>query len=256
MKQLVYFIHECEYGKVLGGVERRFLGISAEFSKLGLESYVIELSPSLSASWVKSDYHLTIAKSKNDRGPRFLSFVQNVLHLTWQGLKIMREEGCDLVYVTRHDFYENVIPAYLVSRVARIPLVIVCHHVNPKDLLSTKQLFITARKAGLRTSSAAISLLKEWVPRLIIPRCDLCFVVSESSAREFKRVFGVQRVRVVGNGIDLPDQEIIAASSTKKYAVAFCGRMEPYKGTDTLIRAWQLIVQKCPKAKLVMIGAA
>lgn len=63
------------------------------------------------------------------------------------------------------------------------------------------------------------------------------------------------RIRLIPNGIDLPDRVWISTQA-RPGQVVFVGNLgqQPYKGVDVLLRAWVAVASKRPDARLSLLG--
>jgi glycosyltransferase involved in cell wall biosynthesis len=99
------------------------------------------------------------------------------------------------------------------------------------------------------------------IERPLMRRATTLIALTEAEVRSF-RALGVQTpCRVIPNGVDIVDHpqsvERFAGSFTfspDEMVILFMARLHPIKGADRLIRAFLMIHNKFPKAKLVMAG--
>ncbi|MDH5483411.1 MAG: glycosyltransferase family 4 protein [Candidatus Bathyarchaeota archaeon] len=230
MRILAFFLSSCEYGKYLGGAERRFLEISSILQKLGVKMFVLEYKPSLSETWGDSGYH-SINISQRFIDHAILETVRMII----KGIKTCAENKCNVVYVPNrhcygHNNLVNVIPAYVVSLIFRKPLVIVFHHLMPTDPGDRNII----RLAAYRHAKA-------------------CIAVSQATADDFRKAFGLSRLVVSSNGVNLANFRNIE-SMAKVYDAVFFGRMSEEKGVFTLLKAWKILIKQMPSAHLLLLG--
>jgi hypothetical protein len=108
---LAYFTHDMRYGGIVGGAERRFLEITKILREKNVEVNTIEFFPSLSKTW----YGVANSASETIRVERYNRVINLILELRLliiQGIRVAKKERVDLIYVTRHDMPENLIPGY------------------------------------------------------------------------------------------------------------------------------------------------
>jgi glycosyltransferase involved in cell wall biosynthesis len=232
LRILAFFIHFQPHGKNIGGSTRRFLYLSKCLKKREVELYAMEYSPSLAELSDDTSYHpLTINERYKDH--KLLS----MLVLTIYGILSCIRMRCDLVYVPdhwtwRHSPYINLLPAFIVSRICRVPLVIVFHHFTPKFVLKHRPV--------------QLSLMRQ---------ADCCIAVSQSTARDAEKYFQI-RSKVSGNGVDLNlyKKSFKSGSESKLFDAAFLGRITADKGIFTLVESWKIVTAKLPSAQLLLIG--
>lgn len=120
--------------------------------------------------------------------------------------------------------------------------------------------------AAARVASRRVTFLPKgrFIHRLKYGRgCDGVIAVSEHIGGLLRRS-GIRNVHVIPDGIDfpagLPDAEArgqarerfgIAATD---FAIGHAGAFTPEKGQDVLIQAFQLVVQRLPRARLLLAG--
>lgn len=227
---LALFLSSCEYGKYLGGAERRFLEISSSLKRLGTEMFVLEYKPSLSEACGYSSYH-SIKISR-----RFIdNAILETARLILKGIKACAEHKINLVYVPIRHCYGynnivNVIPAYIISLILRKPLVIVFHHLQSMDPRDKN----IVRLAAYRHAKA-------------------CIAVSRATADDFRKVFGLSRLVTSSNGVNSARFESIRRQE-KIYDAVFFGRISEDKGVFTLLSAWKTLIGQMPSARLLLLG--
>jgi glycosyltransferase involved in cell wall biosynthesis len=249
LRILAYFTHDMRYGGVVGGAERRFLEISKILREKNVRVSTIEFFPSLSKAWYGVG-NSTIETSRVQRYNRVINLILELRLLIMQGVQVARKERIDLIYVTRHDIPEDLIPGYVVSRIVRRPVVVVFHHLLPGDHLSLGHLIEERRKKGYNFMSIVISTIIDAISRKILRGVELSIAVSNSTRRDAESCFGTRNMVVVGNGTN---RRKIDADG-KIFEAAFCGRIEESKGISILISAWKTVQSRLPGSKLVLVG--
>lgn len=248
---LGFFIHHRQPGEFAGGTERRFLEVAKCFACFGLKVYALELKPPLKNAWIKADYSsLAVSRKSPKRALDLLSFV---LYLSIVAPFLCKRLSCNIVYATRHELPENVIPAYLTSRLCGIPLIIVFNAVFKKDRLRIRELLANRLRKGFNPISALWLTLLDFVMRIIYRKAEACIAVSPTLKKQTMKNLKVQEVFVSGNGVNLGKFEP-RSDVDEIYEAAFLGRIHPSKGIQTLLRAWKLVTEEVSQAKLMLIG--
>lgn len=230
IRLLAFFLNSCEYGKYVGGAERRFLELTTCFSKLGVETFALEYKPSLAVKWGYSSYH-SIEINRKLIKYAILGAIITILH----GIRACASKKCDIVYVPNsgvmsYSSMMNLVTGYVVSFLCRKPLVIVFHHVTPLDHLDRNGIRILAHK-----------------------HAKACIVVSQVTARAVERSYNLRSPILASNGVNL-DVFTKIKSQKEIYDAVFFGRMSEDKGTFTLLDAWKTIITKIPSAQLLLLG--
>ena len=84
---------------------------------------------------------------------------------------------------------------------------------------------------------------------------DLVIVNSEAVRREvLARRIPIRRVEVVPNGVDLARFTPAADWPADDGSILFVGRLVAQKGVDVLLRAFSVLLRRCPQSRLVVIG--
>jgi glycosyltransferase involved in cell wall biosynthesis len=102
--------------------------------------------------------------------------------------------------------------------------------------------------------AGAIGYAIEWI-------CARCcaehLMISLLHARRMRTLLGVDpdRIHVIARGIDVEKISSLSKSIPKQKRVLYVGRLLPYKNVGTIVRAWPLIMQRFPEARLRIIGA-
>jgi len=94
IKILAFFLNSVEYGKHVGGSERRFLEVSTCLRKLGAETFALEYKPSLAVKWGYSGYH-SIEISRRLINHAVLDPIRIILH----GIEACMKNKCNIVYM-------------------------------------------------------------------------------------------------------------------------------------------------------------
>jgi phosphatidyl-myo-inositol alpha-mannosyltransferase len=83
-------------------------------------------------------------------------------------------------------------------------------------------------------------------------------IAVSRAAREFVGEYFPADYRIIGNGIDFPRFNTPAAPldspSDSRPTVVFVGRLEKRKGLRFLLRAWPMVIQRVPDARLIVVG--
>jgi len=225
---LAFFLHSFEYGKYVGGAERRFLEVSSCLKKLGVKTFALEYKPSLAEKWGYSSYH-SIEINRRFTNHAVLEAARTILH----GIKACIRNKCNIVYVPNRVTSGNLISAYTVSLLCRKPLVIVFHHLMQRDYND-------------KYYPKIIKLLAH-------KHAETCIAVSQATANEVKKTFNVERLIITTNGINL-DIFRNVKSQPKIYDAVFFGRISEEKGVFTLLQAWKTVITQTPSAQLLLLG--
>ncbi|MBV9172703.1 MAG: glycosyltransferase family 4 protein [Chloroflexi bacterium] len=83
-------------------------------------------------------------------------------------------------------------------------------------------------------------------------------IAVSRAAREFVGEYFPADYRIIGNGIDFPrfntPTDPLESPRDRRPTVLFVGRLEKRKGLRFLLRAWPMVVQRVPDARLIVVG--
>jgi len=231
MKILAFFTQPSHvaYGKLVGGIQRRFLEISSGLRKLGVEVSALEYGPPLAERWGYSAAYNPIELNRRFQKHLFL----DVPRLLVQALVACLKLKCDIVYVPGRLLGGDrvfAIAPLIVSFLCRKPLVIVFHHLRPRDYGE-----------------------KNPIALLAYAQAKVCIAVSKSTANEIAENFKTRRIAVAGNGVN-PELFKRVEKQRKEYDAVYFGRISQEKGIHTLLLAWKIVIQKAPSAQLLLMG--
>ena len=235
---------------LIGGSERRFLEMSRCFRNLGVDVYALEAFPTFRDMGINTRYNDLLEVKKFPR----LRLLFMLLYLTPKALLFCRKNKCNLIYISHHYVFENVLSGFLVSCLLRKPFVVVFNGSLSPYFHSSFRSSLTyhRKKDGLISSLyfAFIDIFQTFVYR----RANVCIAVSRSLAKEIKCQFNVKNLVVVGNGVNISEMSSHSFRRRKLYDAVFVGWLHPDKGVETLLKAWKVVVGKNPLSKLVIIG--
>ena len=165
----------CYHGKIVSGVERRFLEISSHLISLGAEIFTLEYKPSFFLEgWDYSSYR-SIKLIRRFRSHDVLEAIRLIIH----GLRNCVKFKCDAIYVPGGFPYGSlrvILPPYIVSLLCRKPLVIVIHDLKER-----------ARNYSEGAIMRTIRLLTH-------RRAEACITVSQATANDIRMNFNVRNL--------------------------------------------------------------
>jgi glycosyltransferase involved in cell wall biosynthesis len=241
---------------LIGGSERRFVDLSRHFRELGVEVYAVEASPTFVDLGMNPKYTDLLKVRKFPR----LRFPFALFYLTPKAIWFCRKKGCNLIYISHHYLFENIVTGFLTSWFLRRSFVVVFNgsaRSSPDSLspyihpsFRSSLVYHRAKGEGIPQSLyfSFIDILQTFAFR----RANVCIAVSESLAKELQCQFSLKNLLVVGNGVNV--SEMTHEPREKQYDAVSVGRLDPDKGTETLLKAWRIVADKKPSSKLAVIG--
>jgi len=95
-------------------------------------------------------------------------------------------------------------------------------------------------------------------------RADRIIPVSEALADYIRRTCPPAKITVIANGVDLQKFELAgdgrafrrawSGGTDGEFVIGFVGSLKPWHGTEVLIDAFSLVVERHPNARLVLVG--
>lgn len=247
----------------LGGYESYLHYLSQEMSTYGHDSFIVTQSPRESAPKIehRDSYEiynipgnylearkwefLSLPESEREEqaGQMFSSndLDQNVLKLKTQLLEIVNRLSPDVIHAhSTYIVFNRVLHALVKDGELRGVALVATIHGLPKPIILP---------GGIKTTD--YEQLAAYCP------FDRILAVSDTVARSLHDLLAGQseetRVQRLYIGINLdvfrPD-----SSKSKKWDIAFMGRLEPMKGVDVFPEMLQILQKKHPRLKMVMTG--
>jgi len=237
---------------LIGGSERRFLEVSKRFRNSGIDVYALEATPTFGEMGINPPYKGLLEVKKFNRLRLFFL----LLYLTPKALWYCRKNRCNLVYVSHHYVFENVLSGFLVSYLLRKPFVVVFNgSLSPYFHSSFGLSFTYHRKKGDGLVPSLYSSVIESFQTSVYRRASACIAVSRSLEREIRHEFNFKNLVVVGNGVDMSEMSSHFRRN-ELYDAIFVGWLHPDKGIETLLKAWKIVTTKRKFSKLLIVGKA
>jgi glycosyltransferase involved in cell wall biosynthesis len=232
-----------------GGTERRLIEVVKNFNASGVTPHIVEFYR------YSLDYggFGQINRVKRLFPEGLIGDLLRVLYLTPIILRIGLKNKVNAIYMNRSDVTDNLLQGFIVSRIMRKPLVLICHDLPRYRKLSLRKMIPIWRKRGVDLKLLFSHIFNTIIKRTIHERADLGLAVSKETERQVKK-FVNPHVYYSGNGIDVkrfrPDNSL-----PKSFDAIYFGRIEKYtKNIDTLLNCWRIVLDEFPKAKLILAG--
>lgn len=234
-------------GKGISGSDRIFI----EFARRWSKKHQVEIYTSESGKRMCTALNLPARVIIHSYPFGFLEYLSKILFGIYLGFKLKPEDG-DMVY-SASEFWMDSLPAFIFKlRLSKIKWVASWYQTAPNPLVGFAE--------GKRQERYRWKALLYWSTQLLIKPlisrfADFILINNENEKRHFQ---GIEKKLIVVLGavdIDLISKYIKKFSKLSKiYEAVFQGRFHPQKGVVELIKIWKLVVNRLPKAKLIMIG--
>jgi glycosyltransferase involved in cell wall biosynthesis len=254
------FFHPRADFTALGGAEKRFLRILKAWDRKGAAVTVIESSPTLVSACCPSFETREIASSVSAYGKGlysiYLEWVLWVVKACVRCPSILMEKKQDII-LSPNNTLPNLVVAYFVHVLSRLPLVVTVHHFdfpNTDEKANLASAYRIYRHAGFGKTIALVKALTFSIMLALVKRADMLITVSNHTARFLlKSDIPKEKISVSGNGIDT-DRIEQSKAENKIFEGIFVGRISRDKGVFDLVQIWKLIVAEEPDFKLLVVG--
>jgi glycosyltransferase involved in cell wall biosynthesis len=155
----------------------------------------------------------------------------------------LMKENCDLIHAHGFGYFTSDCSA-LISTVRRIPLVLTTHGFFP-----------VTRPTHPALDSLYVAMSRNWVLKV----SKKILSISDSDARQFRRLVAPQKVTVIRNAVDTkfwsePGSRVTRFCDESGPIIGAVGRVTSAKGFQLLIKATPSILREMPNAKVSIVG--
>lgn len=142
----------------------------------------------------------------------------------------------------------DVLPAWWLSMRKHVPWAALIHWVPDSPWRNNR--------GSTKFIYNFIYYIQNWLAhQLIKGRAQKYLAVSDITRDKLAKIgFDLKKLEVVYCGVDLKEIQAVKVRGIKKYDGVFLKRLNPGKGSFDLIPIWKMVVNKNPKAKLLVIG--
>ncbi|MGB9671683.1 MAG: glycosyltransferase, partial [Candidatus Bathyarchaeales archaeon] len=254
---LTVFFHPNTSVTAMGGAEKRFVETLRRLCGNSAFS-VLESPPSLLTNSEIKCFRLVVSSHLNGAGwlSNYLCWVLWALKASIEGLRFAMEAKPQIIFVPNNTF-PNLLAGYILSKILRVPLCVVVHHVDLPSLnvgeKSAGSLYNCYRSVGYGHAVALVKAAAFYVAVSLLKKVNTVIAVSRFTAKSL-RCTGVLNLKVFvsGNAVDAKFIENVKPSEAlKKYDAVFVGRIAKEKGVFDLLEAWRKVVKARRDAKLL-----
>jgi glycosyltransferase involved in cell wall biosynthesis len=167
----------------------------------------------------------------------------------------------DFIYCPNESF-EYVFPSVTAKRLLDRPLVVSVNLLHPMDIKFTwslKLAFEYSHYRGIKQHLKSIPerlrfTLKKSLRINLLRKADLIFAVSRYiRGLLIRAAIDEKRIHLTTSGVDLARISSINVEG-KSFDACFVGAIIPRKGVLDLVKAWRIVVNSKPDAKLAIVG--
>lgn len=171
-------------------------------------------------------------------------------------------EGIHIIRKGNRNVFNYYVPIEYATRFSREPFDVVVDDINKipfyTPLFVRRPLVAILHHLFGRSIFKEVSALPAWYVygaerlALRVYRRTPFAVVSESTRDELLGAgFRAESITIVPNGIKLPARE---SQPSQEFLIGHVGRLKKYKSVDHLLKAFALVRQQLPQARLVIVG--
>ena len=236
----IIFIALGATGEGMSGGDRIFIEFARHWSK----THSIEIYTSFSGQRMCKVSNLPNRVIIHPHKFGFIEYLNKIIYGIYLGLT-MKIDDNTIVYSASEFWMDSVPPFILKLRFPHIKWVASWYQTAPNPI------------SGFSNGRYRFSALLYWLAQLpirplIFWKANFALVNNDLE----KKVFPDKAIVVLG-AVDtdkIRKWKLENGDLPKVYEAVFQGRFHPQKGVVELIKIWRLVVDKIPKAKLVMIG--
>ncbi len=250
--KILYIANGNGTSPIIGGSLKRTAEISSRLESYGWKVDFLTTSGGHTAlgSKFSATFHVVrsslLSRAESSPLDRLISYA---LATFFSLFVILRLERFDLVY-SDSDYFCDVVPAVWAKLRWKAKWIAMSHHIlNFGRLSDPRQVLSNFSALSQRFSFLFFQMY-----------ADSVFLLNSSAGKEeakylVSRGVGVERIRLVMNGVDLAlIDEISTGSAQSSYDACFIGGIRPRKGTEDLVSIWSHVVSRIPNALLLIIG--
>lgn len=214
----------------------------------GAEVYIQELAK----RWVRDGNQVTIFCGNDGKNSRYEII---------DGIEIIRRGGFYFVYIWAFFYYllkfrgkydfiidcENGIP-FFTPLYVKEPVYCVIHHVH-QEVFKTYTKKMTLEYLMAKFAAILENRVMPWAYK------EVQFItVSDSSKQEMEELgLTGKGIQIIHNGVNL--EQLYPGAKSKNPTILYLGRLKNIKSIDVLIKSFNLVVRRVPKAKLIIAGS-
>jgi glycosyltransferase involved in cell wall biosynthesis len=167
-----------------------------------------------------------------------ISYIINAIRM---GRKVLKCNKFDIIHANT---YTPVIPALVLGKISKIPVMMTVHHV------SLGHWKVWSSQKGISRSASIVGPVYERII-LGIP-VQVVHTVSNSTQADLLNINPNAKVSTLYNGIDLKDY--IATTYRYQKFILYIGRIVSTKNLGVVILAFSNVIKSFPAATLVIVG--
>lgn len=171
--------------------------------------------------------------------------------------KLIRENHVKVLYFPTGEFLQMYIVSLLLKK--RFPHVKVVLDILNYGILDKNYTtyFQRLRRSNIGLIRASVITVTIYTSHLLMKKtinhADYIFTVSSDFVKKIKLDYKKETIDFTPSGVDLPVKKYV---TKKQYEAIYIGRMTMEKGIFEVLAAWQYVIQKLPRAQLLLAGYA
>lgn len=188
----------------------------------------------------------TVKPEIGGSGPSLFTYKQHLgymMNAMKVGYQLIKQNHVDIIHANT---YTPILPAILLGKILKVPVVSTVHHVSLKHW----KLWSSQRETPFGTS-----FIGPIYERFILSLPTTKFhAVSCTSKEDLLAVAPKANVTTIHNGIDIAEFEYLANRRRYDQFVLYIGRMVSTKNLGIVIRSFAEVTKSIPEARLVLVG--
>lgn len=259
MIKILSILHHHPKFSALGGAERRFIQVTKLLAKKGLKITVIKPPSSILKENHKNieivelnSIQLIKPKLETIYLDKILWTITTTIHL----LQKHRKKDYNLTLSSNFSI-PNLLPAYIFSRIKKIPLCVIAHHLDvttPNQKCTLTNIYKQYRNINYNSTTSLIKTISLLLIITILKKAEQCITMTKTMAKALT-INGInpKKIFISSNGVNNLNNKKIEEKN-KKYDYIFVGRISKEKGIYDLLTAFTKILEQNKTKKMVIIG--
>lgn len=163
-----------------------------------------------------------------------------------KGIKILLKNRVDVIH---SNTYIPALAGGICANIFKKPHIVTFH-----DVYFLRRESFWENWSSQSNSSTLVSIAGSSVEKILLKLPNTVYQTVSETSKEDLIYSKVKDVMVIPNGIDTSEYASDIPNNSQSCQIIFVGRLVFYKNLDTIIKAFQKVILKIPKAKLIVVG--
>jgi len=180
--------------------------------------------------------------------PTLLQNIQYIIYALINGCRLIRAKDIQLIHANN---LGSSIVGFILSKLFRLPLVITIHDVFSISSQNHWKEWTKQGNSISKFTSIIAPILEKFTVKI---STDIIHTVSNTTKEDLIKFGARAKIKVIPNGIDLEDYNILQSERDYEKYIIFIGRLVFYKNLDVIITSFMDVVKQAHGSKLIVVG--